>query len=149
MGSIAIFGTTYNDLTQAFAGGVSVPIAGTYYALGPLGEEPSFTPVIEDRREISFPGLDWTAQKSYGKRKALLYIDLVVFASLTNLRANVKTLHAALAVNTRNTITINGTQFPGCVLDIPSTGRGVRVWNGGGIVGERISYLFKQLSDSN
>lgn len=149
MGSIAIFGTTYNDLTAAFAGGVGTPIVGTYYALDPLGAEPSFSPIIEDRREISFPGLDWTAEKTYGKRKQLLYIDLIIFATLTNLRANMSSLFTALATNTRGTIAINGTSFDGCKLDIPATARGQRVWNGGGICGERVSFVFKRLSDSN
>lgn len=149
MGSISIFGTPYSDLTQAWAGGVSVPIAGAYYALGELGEEPCFTPVISDRREIKLPGLNWTSEKDFGKFKAYLYIDLVVFDSLVNLRAAVLALHAAIATNTRNTISINSTNFLGCKCDLPATGKGRRVWNGGGICGERIPYVFKQLSDSN
>ena len=149
MGSIAIFGSSYDDVTAAWTGGVSTPIAGTYYAVDSMGNEPCFSPVMRDRREIRFPGLDWTAEKDYGKTKAILYIDLIVFASLTNLRANVLALHAAVTVNTRATITINGTNFLGCKCDIPATGRGVRCWSGGGIVGERIPYVFKQLSDTN
>lgn len=149
MGSIAINGTPYSDGTEIWSGGASTPIAGIYYSVDTLGEEPSFSPVIEDRREISLPGLDWTAEKTYGKRKAILYINLIVIATLTNLRANVKALHAALAVNARYTITINGTPFPGCKLDIPATGRGQRKNFNGGMVGELIPYVFKQLSDSN
>lgn len=149
MGSISIFGTSYSDATAAWNGGVSAPIAGTYYAIDVLGEEPCFTPVISDRREIKFPGLDHTAEKDFGKVKAILYVDLVVFATLTNLRTSVLALHAALSTNTRNTIAINGTNFLGCKLDIPATGKGRRIWNGGGIVGEKIPYVFKQLSDTN
>lgn len=149
MGSITIFGSPYSDLTAAFAGGVSTPIAGTYYALGPLGEEPCFTPMMADRREIKFPGVDFMSEKDFGKTKGILYIDLIVFATLTNLRSGVYSLHQALRTNTRAAIVINGTSFNGCKMDIPATGRGVRVWNGGGIVGEKIPYVFKQMSDSN
>jgi hypothetical protein len=149
VGSISINGTTYNDVTQAWTGGGATAIAGTYYALDVLGAEPCFTPVIYDDREIYYPGLNWTGSKRFGARKAILYIDLIVFATLANLRANVKSLHASLATNTRYTISINSTDFQGCKLDTSSTGRGTRLNYGGGIIGERIPYVFKQLSDQN
>lgn len=149
MGTVVIAGTSLSDGTAIWAAGVATAIAGNYYAVDTLGEEPSFTPVISDRREIKFPGVDWSAEKDFGKVKAYLYIDVIVFATLANLRSEVKALHASFATNTRYTITINGTDFQGCKLDIPATGRSKRLNFGGGIVGERIPYVFKQLSDTN
>ena len=52
MGTVVINGTTLTDGTAAWAAGVATAIAGNYYAVDSLGDEPSFTPVISDRREI-------------------------------------------------------------------------------------------------
>ena len=152
MGEITIAGTAISDATAAFAGGVSVPIVGTYYPTGDpphWGEPPCAGPYISARVETVFGGLDHTGIKDFGKRKRVIYADLLFFAALTSLRANVKTRLDAFMTNTRYSIILNGETFQGCKLNPEGVGRGRRIWSGGAIVGEMIPLIFMQYSDTN
>lgn len=153
MGSIAINGSTYNDVTQAMPGGQSVPTAGIYYPTGgpaEWGQPARFGPPLSDRREIKFPGVANTAEKDYQFMKRFIFVDLLVFAaSVVALRAAVKTLLDGIATNTRYTITINSTPLQGCKLDMDAPVRSQRIPCGNGVVGELLSLTFKQLSDTN
>lgn len=150
MGQITLAGTTYNDATQALSNGV--PVNGIYYPTGEppeWGEPPCAGPTIYDRRRIKFPGVPWTGEKDFLQAMTIIYVDLIVFNTLTGLRTATKALFDALMTNTRYTVTINGTSYAGCKLDARSVGRGHRINMSGGKVGEKLPLVFNQLSDTN
>lgn len=149
MGSITIAGTAISDFVSAYAGGVSVPAAGIYYAMNVLGEPPCFGPIISDQREVKFAGLDWCGGKDFGKVKRLLYAEIIWVQALLSLRAAVQTSLDAWQTNTRYSIIINGVTFQGCKLQAPDCARAKRLELGAGVVGEKQPLVFKQLSDTN
>lgn len=117
MPSVTVNGQTYQDFTDAFAGGVLYPTAGIYYALPPFGQPPRFGPMEKEKVKCSFPGQNGQGTKVFGDRQRPIWIDFVVVGTpAASLRSNLLSLFSTINDGgiSRYSIALPGQTFAGC-----------------------------------
>lgn len=77
--TLTINGVTYTELTAAFAGGVTVPIAGNYYAVNPFGSPPLETAFTYDDKFIPYVGVfDAIGRKRVAPKGKIITAEMIV-----------------------------------------------------------------------
>jgi len=144
MGTLALAGASYADLTQSL--GAATPLEGVYYALPPYGDAPcEDAPEYEDV-QMSFPGVDGVGIKRLGFRGRNIRVTLVILGmTKANCEARKDTLFASLTPLARFSITLpGGTARPGCRL-LPG-GASSESWSSVGVPGATRNVLIVKLN---
>ena len=119
MSALSINGTTYPDFLQAFAGNITTPSPGQYYAIPPWGKPPTETAFQYQEQHITFPGVlnaMGTKRIAFGPRTISCEL-IIVGNSKASAAGSAATLMAAMNQLQRYTITLpDGISRPGCKL---------------------------------
>lgn len=118
MPAITINGTTFNDFPQAFAGNLTAPAAGNYYATPPYGKPPVEGAFQYQEQRITFPGVlnaMGTKRIAFGPR--LIHAELIIVGTSKNsAQSSAGSIIDAFNQVTRYTIGLPGVSRPGCKL---------------------------------
>lgn len=117
MPTLTINGTNYNDFLQAFAGNLTSPAAGQYYAVPPYGKPPTESTFQYQEQIITFPGvLDAAGSKRFSFGPRIISCDLIIVGtSKANAATAADSLMSSMNQVQRYAITLpNGVSRPGC-----------------------------------
>lgn len=117
MPTLSINGTSYTDFTQAFAGNLTSPAAGNYYAVPPWGRPPLESGFQYQEQHITFPGVlnaMGTKRIAFGPRT--IHCELIIVAtSKASAMSTAASRIASMNQLARYTITLpDGGSRPGC-----------------------------------
>ncbi len=146
MGNFSANGNDFAPLPEAIGAGLTL-VQGLYHDTGKYGPPPMAGAPVNDRRQVTFPGIAGTVDVDHEFRHRALFATLILAGTLAYCHSACKTLLENLNTNTRYTIALpDGTTFDGCKLQDAGQGSFVNMNNGVLLI---LPCIFMQKSTTN
>lgn len=126
--ALTIFGESFNSFAAELVADPTNEFQAYYhgYPNPSLGARPRVGRMQQDRRYISFPGLDGIGTRQLGERRRMIWADIVVYGGGDFIDETMEALLDQFSAQTaRDTVTLpGGVAYDGCLLvdDMPLGG---------------------------